>query len=129
MARQIERLPVPFRKSGKSPAWATLHLLHHHHGWQDRQSRFNSHAMSPATTEAQETPALTLQDEGAAYQIERGKPLPVYNHSRTQARFIKQIPETGPFAKKLPGNLQELNGFTAPIHTGRMGARGYGSEF
>ena len=53
---------------------------------------------------------MTLQDEGATYQVERGKPVPGYNHSRTQSRFIRQIPETGPYEAFSELNL-ELNGW------------------
>ena len=71
---------------------------------------FYSHVMSPATVEAPETPALTVRDEGAAYQIERGKPVPGYNHSLVQSNIIEMLRKDRAFRVFSELNL-ELNGW------------------
>jgi len=55
-------------------------------------------------------PAVATPDAGEIYANERGKPVPGYQHARTQARFIKQLPADGPYEALSELNV-ELNGW------------------
>lgn len=66
--------------------------------------------MNQAAIEAPEPAASVLQDAGTAYQTERGKPVPGYNHSLVQSNVTEALRKDSSLRVFCELNL-ELNGW------------------